>query len=165
MMHGMEHAGLSPAALVIERSRDFKRSFRRTITESLGWSDGRVEIPQDGSVPGFVKFLSAFGPDGHPPEGEAQAFVQAELNRRAGASSGSAGPIQVHELVRDCCIVILDIWWTCGGYTLNRDGQPWTIEAAVVEYEGQHGAIKEPAVRAELAAIRVYVQIEWEIHL
>ena len=47
----------------------------------------------------------------------------------------------------------------------RKDGQPWTIESAVAENESRHEKTDHSAVRAELAAIRVYVQIEWEVVL
>jgi hypothetical protein len=160
LLHGMEHAGLSPRALEIERSRDFKLAFVNTISEELGFATVDPEIFA-GREPGgtLASYLGTFGPDGHPPESETVRFVGGELVERGGERFG------LGDQLRDCCIRWPGGWQNCGGYVVTKDGQPWTIESAVAEYESRHGKIADPAVRAELAAIRVYVQIEWEIAL
>ena len=160
LIHGMEHAGLSTPALAVERSREFKRCFIRTISQELGMSGGQVEMSASSVGPVLEEFLGSFGPDGHPPEESARQFVEQVLHSHV----GEAGvPPTVGEMVRDCCAWILGVWYTCGGYVLERDGRPWTIEVVVAEYEKTAGAIGDSVARAELAAIRVYVQIEWEI--
>jgi hypothetical protein len=156
----MDHAGLSDAALAIERSGEFKRAFRETVSVDLGFDGPEAEILESREVgEHLAAYLETFGPDGHPPEAATAGFVTAELRLRAG-SEVAAG-----EQVRDTCVWIPPKWRTIGGYVVTKDGQPWTIESAVAEYESRHGKIEDPAVRAELAAIRVYVQIEWEIAL
>mgnify|MGYP001825904271 CR=1 FL=1 len=161
LVHGMEHAGLSPRALEIERSREFKLAFVHTISEELGFAEAEPEILA-GRAPSeaLSSYLETFGPDGHPPELEMPSLVTAELASRAG------GEFAARDLVNDICVFIPpDDWRVIGGFEVTRDGQPWTVESAVAEYESRHGKIEDPAVRAELAAIRVYVQIEWEIAL
>jgi len=161
LTHGMEHVGLSSKALSIERSRDFKQAFARSITTELGLAAVSPEI-LPGGQPGanLAAFLQTFDADGHPPEMELAHFVTAELASRAG------GEFAAGDLVNDICVFVPpDDWRVIGGYVVTKHGQPWTIESAVAEYESRHGKIEDPAVRAELAAIRVYVQIEWEIAL
>lgn len=158
LVHGMEHAGLRSEASRVERSREFKRCFVDTVSEELGWREGRVEIRAGDTLPGVAGFLASFGGDGHPPEEDALQFVEGIVQEKLPSVTSA-------ELVRDCCVVVLGVWYTCGGYVFVRDGRPWTIEAAVAEYESRHEKITDAAVRAELAAIRVYVQIEWEIAL
>ena len=160
LVHGMEHAGLSGHALEIERSRDFKVAFVSTISDELGFAAVDPEILAGRTPVGtLARYLESFGPDGHPPESETVRFVSGELIERGGEGIG------VGDQLRDCCIRWLSGWQNCGGYVVTKDDQPWTIESAVAEYESRHGEIGDPAVRAELAAIRVYVQIEWEITL
>lgn len=160
LIHGMDHAGLSGGALVLERSSEFKRAFRDTVTNELGFGGVEPEILA-GHEPDarLVAYLETFGADGHPPETATADFVSVELSSRAGPAFATG------EQVRDACVWIPPVWKTVGGYVVTKDGQPWTIESAVAEYESRHGKIADPAVRAELAAIRVYVQIEWEIAL
>ncbi len=160
LVHGMEHAGLSPRALEIERSREFKFAFVDTISEELGFVEAEPEILA-GRAPSeaLSSYVETFGPDGHPPESETIRLIRDELAARGGEEFG------VGDQLRDCCIRWPPDWLNCGGYVVTRDGQPWTIESAVAEYESRHGKIEDAGVRAELAAIRVYVQIEWEIVL
>jgi hypothetical protein len=160
LVHGMDHAGLSGPALEIERSREFKHAFRDSTTGEAGFNGEDPEILANREPDArMIAYLQTFGPDGHPPEAETAAFVTAELASRAGPTFAAG------QEVRDTCVWIPPNWRTIGGYVVTKDGQPWTIESAVAEYESRHGEIGDPAVRAELAAIRVYVQIEWEIAL
>ena len=160
LVHGMDHAGLVGLALEIERSREFKRAFIASITKGLGFTGVGPEILA-GLEPSarLIAYLETFGADGHPPEADTVSFVSDEMASRAGPS------FAVGEQVRDVCIWTPTGWRTIGGYVVMCDGQPWTIEAAVAEHEKRHGKIEDPAVRADLAAIRVYAQIEWEIAL
>ena len=77
--------------------------------------------------------------------------------------TGGTAKVSSGELLRDCCIRWPPDWLNCGGYFVNRNGSAWTVEAAVAEFERTNGSIGDAVTRAELVAIRVYVQIEWEI--
>lgn len=158
VVHGMEHAGLGPAALRIERSPAFKAAFVETISVDLGMEEGVLELG-DVRPAGLHEFDASFGPDGHPPEEQTRAFLDRLLAERA------VPDVTTGALLRDCCIRFLSGWLNCGGYALARDGAPWTVASAVEAFEAGQGAIEDPTVRAELATIAVYLQIEWVIPL
>lgn len=158
LRHGMEHAGLGKAALAIERSRAFKKAFVEAISRPSGLESIEPELVGSG-IEGLEEYLGKFGEDGHAPEEATRAFLDGLL---ASAASQS-GTASTGEMVRDCCIRWPPDWLNCGGYLLELDGEPWTIEGAVAAYEKEAGVIADSAVRAELARIRVYLQIEWEI--
>lgn len=161
LVHGMEHAGLSDAALQVEQSRAFKRAFGATISGELGFADAPAElVPEGEPSPHLAEFLEDFGPEGHPSPGGLVRFLEAELALRAAGSRPGVG-----QQLRSCCIKWPPGWLNCDGYVLTRDGRAWTVEAAVVAYESAQGPIADEKVRAELAAIRVYVQLEWDIPL
>lgn len=158
LVHGMEHAGLGPEALAIERSAKFKTAFVETISSALGLAEGPLDLAAAAPA-GLDEFLGSFGEDGHPPEEKARQFLDRFLADRVGPD------LQTGPLLRDCCIRFLGGWLNCGGYALQRGGEPWNVLAAVERYERDTGPIAEAAVRAELAAIAVYLQIEWVIPL
>jgi hypothetical protein len=146
----MEHTGLSSNALAIERSAGLKTAFVDTITSQLGFEESQPEIllSHDQTFR-LQQFLAAFDEDGHPAEEATTEFLGSVLSARGGSAFG------VGAQALDICVWTPEGWRVIGGYAVTRDGQPWTIEAAVAEYESRHGKIADPAVRAELAAIRV----------
>jgi hypothetical protein len=154
----MDHAGLAGAALEIEQSREFKKAFEATVTRQLGFDGVDLEILEEREPDAHLEaLLESFGPNGYPPEVELRTFLAAELSARA------RGSIAVGAEVLTICVPTPTGWINIGGYAVLVDGQRLTAEAAVAEYESRHGAIADPAVRAELSAIPVHVQIEWEI--
>lgn len=160
-VHGMEHKGLSPGALAIERSRAFKKSFVATLSARIGFTGRDPEILRGAkSSARLDRLVASFAADGHPPEEETRNFLAGELAERSGDPELGIG-----EQIRDCCVRWPPDWLNCGGYIVTRAGGALTAEAAVADYERTAGAIADPAIRAELAAIRVYAQIEWEISL
>lgn len=157
---GMEHGGLSGAALELEQSADFKLAFVRGLARPLGFEAVDPELPVDQPTLHLAAFLDSFGPDGYPAAGEVERFLAAELAVRTGGGMISVGPE-----VAACCILIPPIWWTCSGFGLLQGGGSMTAIGAVLEYERTVAQIEDPAVRAELAAIEVRIRLEWPLVL
>ena len=169
LRHGMMHPGLSEAAQKIERTVAFKRTYFDVIGPALGFDDRQEELATTGgesSLPAHhLEYLAGLDPNGFAAPGAARRFVDAEIAAVSPLVTEGGSLIRTGEEITNCCIRVPWGWKNCSGWFLRLDGEPWTVSAVVEEFERRHGEIAGSDVRAELADIQVFVQLEAELRL